>query len=360
MRIPGTRHLDNERGATLVFVAVALIALLSMVALAVDYGMLASARADAQRAADASALAGASTYMDALPDPVTAEERALDWAQRNQLLGNAVQAAEVSVTVDDPESTVNVLVQRTFPLFFARIFGVETAPISAFASARVTTSGTSHCIKPFGIPQGAYGDDDVGTDVLLWESGPQPSSDGETEFLLVGTTESPAGVGRDVYHMLTDTDCEFSMVEVGDEIPVQPSNNSLGNVTTALRDIETAYGSLTWSPDGPYDGFNKADYLDDPRVSIVPMYDESTYAPPGAGTVSVTGFLMVALVQRLVNGQLENTVPCGGGPNNPPCVYSSTGQRQQLWAVVLPAPGVSDTCSGAHCSDLNRVLQLIR
>ncbi|MGH2394838.1 MAG: pilus assembly protein TadG-related protein, partial [Candidatus Limnocylindria bacterium] len=49
----------DERGSTIVFVSLAMAALLSIVALAVDVGMLYTARGEAQRAADAAALAGA-------------------------------------------------------------------------------------------------------------------------------------------------------------------------------------------------------------------------------------------------------------------------------------------------------------
>jgi hypothetical protein len=53
------RSTSNERGATIIVVALSMLALLSMMALAVDVGMLLTARAEAQRAADSAALAGA-------------------------------------------------------------------------------------------------------------------------------------------------------------------------------------------------------------------------------------------------------------------------------------------------------------
>ena len=53
----------GRRGATAAFVVVTLAALLGMVALAVDVGMLMKVRSDAQRAADAAALAGAQDFM---------------------------------------------------------------------------------------------------------------------------------------------------------------------------------------------------------------------------------------------------------------------------------------------------------
>src|SRR5918994_5506322 len=54
------RHLrDDERGMSLVFVAVGFMAFLSATTLAIDVGMFMTARSQAQTAADAGAMAGA-------------------------------------------------------------------------------------------------------------------------------------------------------------------------------------------------------------------------------------------------------------------------------------------------------------
>src|SRR5579884_1193422 len=53
---------DRQRGATLVFFAFFIIFLMGAAALAIDLGMLYVARSEAQRAADAAALAGANVF----------------------------------------------------------------------------------------------------------------------------------------------------------------------------------------------------------------------------------------------------------------------------------------------------------
>ena len=55
----------DERGSALVLYTVAMVGMMGMAALAIDLGMLRKARAEAQRAADASALAGASAILHA-------------------------------------------------------------------------------------------------------------------------------------------------------------------------------------------------------------------------------------------------------------------------------------------------------
>ena len=350
MRVPGRRHLTNRRGATLPLVALMLVALLSIVALVVDLGMLFAARGDAQRAADAAALAGASTYMDALSDPDTAEARALDWASRNQLLARGIGGDEVEVDVVDAQRTVHVRIERNFPLFFARIFGFDAAPVSAFASARVTSSGTANCIKPFGVPTDSFQDVEPGDSVLIWE---QRGSEKDEDFgglILVGGTS-----GRTIFDMIVDTECS-SQVSVGDPMTVQPSNNTVGNPTNALKNLQSQYGRLFWTEDGAYDGFNKEDWQKDPRVALIPTYDPGTWPGQPNGNVTVTGFIRIAIfdhVKECHHNPKPGEFECAGGGN--------TGKRSQVWATMIPASGITDTCelTGA-CADNNRALQLVR
>ena len=53
----------GERGVTLVLMAVMLFLALGMSAMVIDYGMIKAAEAEAQRAMDAAALAGASSFL---------------------------------------------------------------------------------------------------------------------------------------------------------------------------------------------------------------------------------------------------------------------------------------------------------
>ena len=54
----------DERGSVTVMVALTVMALMGVLALGVDLGALFNARSEAQRAADAAALAGASAFLD--------------------------------------------------------------------------------------------------------------------------------------------------------------------------------------------------------------------------------------------------------------------------------------------------------
>ncbi len=148
--------LRNERGATLALIAVTSTGLIAMLALAIDLSMLFDTRAEAQRAADAAALAGASAYLIAGTPPVNAaHDQAMDYAGRNQLRKSPIDtSSEVAVFDSAAKRKVTVYVSRdSVPTFFAAIFGIRFMPIGAMASAVASNGGnSSNCVKPWAIP----------------------------------------------------------------------------------------------------------------------------------------------------------------------------------------------------------------
>jgi hypothetical protein len=149
--------LKDQKGASLAVTAVMLMALLSMIALAFDLGLLRTARTEAQRAADSAALAGASAFLDdylaTSAQRDSAEERATDYATSNFIRNLAIDTSEVTVTVNLPDQWVHVLVRRqAIPMWFARLFGINSAPVAASARARVSVGNRVPCIAPLAIP----------------------------------------------------------------------------------------------------------------------------------------------------------------------------------------------------------------
>ena len=102
----GLRHgTRNERGSTIAIMSVMLFAMLALAAFAIDLASIRSARSEAQRAADAVALAGASAFYD-LPagDPGatdSAQGRALGIARLNTVRGDTLYIDNPAV-VDNP------------------------------------------------------------------------------------------------------------------------------------------------------------------------------------------------------------------------------------------------------------------
>jgi Flp pilus assembly protein TadG len=151
-----SRARRDERGVTLVMMALMMFLILGMSALVVDYGMIKASKAEAQRAMDAAALAGASAFL--IPDPETdydavARARAHDFAHKHSVRNVPITDGEDSVTVDLVARTVKVDWYRgNLPLWFANIFGSSTMGLAATATARASESGNAKCLKPVALP----------------------------------------------------------------------------------------------------------------------------------------------------------------------------------------------------------------
>jgi hypothetical protein len=161
------RHLRrDERGASLLYITTGFMAFFAATALAIDVGMLMTARGQAQTAADAGALAGAvALAIDDYDDRSATGPAVL--AAMNTALQNAVLKEAVSVEPADitfpiapsgESNRVRVEVFRTAernnPLstFIMSVFGMTEADISARATAEAAPANAMSCVKPFTIP----------------------------------------------------------------------------------------------------------------------------------------------------------------------------------------------------------------
>jgi hypothetical protein len=156
------RHLrDDERGMSLVFVAVGFMAFLSATTLAIDVGMFMTARSQAQNSADAGALAGAvalvkNSYTDrSASGPVV--QSAIKGATANNVIHGAPTVTPDDVTFPVAPSglsnRVQVIVHRpSLGTIFGQFFGVPTVNIDALAVAEASPANVMTCVKPFMIP----------------------------------------------------------------------------------------------------------------------------------------------------------------------------------------------------------------
>jgi hypothetical protein len=146
---------SDERGSVTVMVAVTMTGLIALLALGIDIGALFNARSEAQRAADAAALAGASAFLDFDQTNVrsVATQRAVEFAVSNQIRGAPIAPEDVTVTVNVDSSTVRAHIRRDgVPTWFARIFGVDAVDVGAEATAWAGEAGAAQCLKPFAVP----------------------------------------------------------------------------------------------------------------------------------------------------------------------------------------------------------------
>lgn len=149
----------DQRGATLALVAVSMVALLGFAALAIDVGFLVDARTQAQRTADAMALAAASAFIDDMPNAeALAAARASDYAEQNPV--NGVTASfnpdtDMQIWLDDRKVRVwaNFLKERgnPMPTFFAKVFGVSSVNVNAVAAAEASPADDVGCLTPWAV-----------------------------------------------------------------------------------------------------------------------------------------------------------------------------------------------------------------
>lgn len=174
----------DERGVILVQVALASVVLLGFCALSIDYGVLWVARAQAQNAADAGALAAATALaFDAVTTTTLAQQSALAAASTNIVWGKAPAVVNADVTfcnavtstcpavagLPNPQprtffgATVNVYSDvahgNALPTYFAPLFGVSSQEVRARATAAVAPANTVTCVWPLAIPDWWTGPD---------------------------------------------------------------------------------------------------------------------------------------------------------------------------------------------------------
>ena len=191
-----------RRGAALPLVAVALMAVLGMCALAIDLGMAYTARSEAQRVADAAALAGGSAFMEFLAADATqpATDRAYDYALRNTVRNVGVDSSEVQVQVIPDSMKVRVTVTRqALPTWFARVLGIDAVDVGATAAAQAFQAGAARCLKPFAVPDMWHDvDDDLAPPNRMWDPGENwefGSDSGDYYQPWGGVDESPYDTG---------------------------------------------------------------------------------------------------------------------------------------------------------------------
>jgi hypothetical protein len=173
----------RERGVTILITAVAMVVMLAMAALAIDVVTLYLASGEAQKNADAAALAGAKAFVSSgftsgqLGDPTTgaaqtqvcngstglADYQAQAAAQKNLIAGTVpttVTTACPNFFLQGENPQITVTVTRTgLPTFFARIWGAGASSVSATSKAEAyNPSGSTtvpiqvHSVKPWLIP----------------------------------------------------------------------------------------------------------------------------------------------------------------------------------------------------------------
>ena len=170
-------HDDGERGAVLIQVAIALVALLAFSAFVFDYGVMWASRGQAQNSADAGALAGAQSLL-LLEGDDAARNAAIALATRNSIFGQSVNPGNVTVTVplpcpapfNTPSGCIKVdISKQDVPTFFGRLVNIQTQGVRATATAMVGTGNAVQCIKPWIVADRWIDNSGTGSNTSGWD-----------------------------------------------------------------------------------------------------------------------------------------------------------------------------------------------
>jgi hypothetical protein len=155
----------NERGAVLIQVAVATLALLALSAFVWDFGMMWASRREVQNAADAGAHAGAVALAFDYGTDAQVQEKARAVALQNRVWAGPpdVQLADVHIEPCPPtpglppDTCVRVEAFRNqprgnpLPVFFASLVNVANQGVRATATARGVAANAARCLRPWAV-----------------------------------------------------------------------------------------------------------------------------------------------------------------------------------------------------------------
>lgn len=168
-----TSKIRDERGAVLIHVALALIALLGFTAFVADYGVMWVSRRQAQNAADAGALAGALGLM--FSGPTVATQSAQTFAAQNVIWSQTNSPSNVTVTLSSTTVSIppcgakpgcvrvdvyrnmphrdppNLPTGNPIPTHILPLLGRDTQGIRATATAEVSSGNHVKCLLPFAV-----------------------------------------------------------------------------------------------------------------------------------------------------------------------------------------------------------------
>jgi Putative Flp pilus-assembly TadE/G-like len=253
-----SRNRYDDRGVSILMIAVAMIFVLGMAGLGIDLASLYVGRNQAQRAADAGALAAAQYVAQkctAATGSVTdacaesdIKARAVAVTNANYIAGVSPDITASDVTIlsynaADPQ--IRVIAGRDtahtnpMPTFFVKIFGIYSANVSATAVAEAYNpsggdkSSAAQCLKPWLMPNCNWGHlNDVNNPV-----GP-----------VNNYCQDPSGKGIDVQFVNTPvpTPADFNPA---DAQPVLPESQTRGELLTIKSgDPSTASGPSQFYP----------------------------------------------------------------------------------------------------------------
>lgn len=254
--------LREQKGATIVLVALSVTAFMVIGAIVVDVGNLYVNKTRLANIADAAALAG---VQDLPGNPTIAIQNAILYAKQN---GNSDDTIEPKLEQDGYGNTtiLGVRIKRNVPYYFAKIFNLTSQEVTASSRAKISAVSSASGIVPFGITKQNF----IFGQTYILKLGGGSGYDGNFGALALGS--SGATQYRD-----NIKNGYNGVLKIGDWISTETGNMS-GPTTDGVNYRISLDNTAT------YLTVQKAS----PRIIIVPIINE--LADSGRTNVQVVGF----------------------------------------------------------------------
>jgi Flp pilus assembly protein TadG len=295
--IPGSSRLicERELGQTLALLVIFMMSILGMAALAIDAGSWYQYKRHLQNDADAAALAGAAAFTIS-----NASNAASANFAKNKLTNETV-----SVTTPAYD-TMQVTTSYTAPSFFAKLFGHDSAAITATAQAKIQGIGSAqHHVSPYVVTVASYSNGQ-GTTLFNCDASGQcgtvdlPTADNMTGGSCSGNVYT--GISQNVAAAITDQ-IDIGEVDIGGCLSpktgnAQPSANSVNQLSGSMSQDLQSLGN------GQYQVIHQS--WDDaqglpPRLIFVPIVQ--SFASGTNSTMTVLQFAWFYITGATGSGQ---------------------------------------------------------
>jgi Flp pilus assembly protein TadG len=270
-----SHRLREEEGSVIILVAVAMTALIGLAALSADVGHIYVERQRLVTIADAAALSGAQ-YLPYAADTARS-------AARSYLQKNGYDPALATVTVNEDHRKLNIDLQRTVSLSFARVLGINTYGVTGGVTAWTQNLSGYRGAAPLGVPRADW---QVGQQVYLKLDAHTGSvSPGNYQALALGKS------GASMYEQNLMTGYQ-NWIHVNDWVDTE-TGNMVGPTVRAIN------YRMSLDPNSTYTTATRQSA----RIVVVPVLE--SFDVNGSGQVHVVGFAVFYLEQ--VNNDSNNS-----------------------------------------------------
>ncbi len=266
-----TSFLFQEDGNAIVFVALALVAVLSIAGLVIDGGTLYMTKSHLQKTANAAVLSGAQELTSTETEVRTIVDKILSEHKEETSL------KELEIT---PESRVEIVLEKEVTLAFSTLLGRQTATVTVEAAAEIGVMGRVYGAAPIGI------DDSIPLEHYVEYALKVDQTEVDTgNFGVLALGASGASTYED--NMRYGYSAEL---KIGDIIETQTGNIS-GKTRLAVNErIQgCAYSA--------YDAIPR----NCSRVLLIPVYKPNSYESNQLKDVKITGFAYFYLTEPMSN-----------------------------------------------------------